>query len=576
MSSSIRRLSLLLLAAAALLPAAAMAGERIVGGHPAARTYPHQGLLEIDFGVAGQARCAGSLVAARYMVTAAHCMSNQGNPPQHIDVTLGSSDVAGKAPNFIAVSYLVNPNYTGDPGGGSDVALLKLDKAADFDQVRLLRPADTAMWQPGTTATVIGWGKQEDDQPVSDQLLEVQVPVFSDAACDADFQAASAPAGFFKPLTMVCAGGKEGRDSCQGDSGGPMLVPDGARFAIAGVVSFGAVLSNGDGCANGLPGIYTRIAADPLNGWIRSNIPQVEIDPSPAQPEPGQPVALRASGNNPINGAYTSYAWDLDNDGLFDDASGPDASITPARGLHTVGVLASRLEGTDPQRDREVRRIDLDARFRSPVSFANSLITVVEGQPITLVVNKSGGGSGAANVTPTAGTATLGVDIGTSAPAAVSFGSAETTHTITIPTVDDKLVEQPETFRLDLTNFGGDLLPGSPGQVNVTINDNDVVPKIKALTKSAKVKKGKITLKGSLNTPATVTLGLTSSNGRTVYAAARKKITKAGTFSVTVKLRKAATKALRKKRTVKARAVYAVFDGDDLLDSKVVKFTLKR
>jgi secreted trypsin-like serine protease len=567
------------MALAAVLPATAAAapavGSRIVGGHPASRSYPYQALLEIDYGVAGTARCAGSLLAARYILTAAHCMNNQGNPPGGIDVTLGQSDVTGKSPNFSGVAFVVEPNYGGDPGGGFDAALIRLDKAADFEQVRLLRPTNTSLWQPGTTATVIGWGKTDDNQAVSNQLLEVQVPIFADTSCEADFTAAQAPAGFFKPQTMVCAGGKDGKDSCQGDSGGPLLVPDGERFALAGVVSFGAVLSNGDGCANGLPGIYSRISVDPLNAWIRSQIPQVEIDASPAEPEPDQTVSLTAAANNP-NGAYSTFEWDLDNDGAFDDATGATTSLVTPKGVHTVGVRASRLDAADPQRDREIRRIDLDARFRSPVSFPAPAISVVEGQPVTVVVNKGGGGTGTVNVTPTGDSAVLGADVGATAPTALTFANGQPTQTITIPTVDDHEVEAAESFRLDLTNFTGDLLPGSPGQVVVTITDNDVVPKIKALAKSGKTKSGKVKMKFSISAPATVTLGLTSTNGRTVYAAARKKFTKKGTFTVTLKLKKAGTRALRKKRTIKARGVYAIFEGDDLIDSKVVRFTLKR
>jgi secreted trypsin-like serine protease len=584
MSLRRRRLTGLLLAAAALLPATAAAAEdaRIVGGAKASRAYPHQALLKArrpaEGGGEWVGRCGGSLVAARYIVTAAHCLSVEGASPATIEVTLGSADVAGTAPNFQAVQWWSHPQYGTRPGDGYDVALIQLNKAADHEQLRLLRPADTAMWSPGTTATLIGWGWTDDQADKgfqSDQLLEVQVPIYSDGGCTSDFQAARAPADFFVPLTMVCAGGKDGKDSCSGDSGGPLLVPDGARFAMAGIVSFGAAFQDANGnvysCAEGVPGVYSRVAADPLNNWVRSMIPQVEIDASPAQPEPGQPVALTAAGSV----AYEKYEWDLDNDGTFGDVTGPTASYTPELGTRTIAVRATR--GSGDQRDQETRRIDIEARYRSPVAFAAPAITVTEGRPVAIAVNKTGGGTGAFTITPSSGTAMIGnVDAQITSALTLGFTGEQLTQTVTIPTVDDRLVEPPETFTLDLGGHTGGLVPGTPTNLIVTIADNDVTPKITAFTSTAKRKRGKVTLKYRINTGATVRLGITDPRGRVVYASMRKRHAKAGTYSTTVKLKRSATAKLRRARTLKARAIYAIMEGDDLIDSRIRKLSIKR
>ena len=56
----------------------------------------------------------------------------------------------------------------------------------------------------------------------------------------------------------------------------------------------------------------------------------------PATPLPGDSIVLTSYSADP-DGPLVSQAWDLDNDGLFDDAQGPSASVSfPAAGDHTV------------------------------------------------------------------------------------------------------------------------------------------------------------------------------------------------------------------------------------------------
>jgi len=586
------RLTGLCLAVAAVVPATAAAaapapeaGARIVGGQPASRAYPYAALLKLTFpNLSGSARCGGSLVAARYVVTAAHCLEVEDKKPTSIDVTLGSTS-ASAPPNFTANPALArsHPSYgTSGPGGGYDVAVLQLNQAADFEQLRVLRPGEANLWQAGTTATVIGWGMTDDPNQggtSSDTLREVQIPVFSDQSCTSDFQSAGAPNGFFAPLTMVCAGGKDGKDSCQGDSGGPLLVPDGGRFALAGLVSFGAVLKdqnqNQYSCAEGLPGVYSRVGVDPLNAFIRQNVPQVEIDAEPALPEPGQTVSLKAVGTNPT-APYEIYEWDLDGDGEFDDATGTSASVVTPRGITGVGVRATRA-GVTSQRDREIRRLDLDARFRSPVSFAAATLQVTEGQPLTVLVNKAGQGAGGVTVGATTGTAAIGgVDVGGAPATPLTFAEGQASQTITIPTIDDRLVEATETFRLDLSSYGGDLLPGSPTQLSVTILDNDAAARIRGRTRSAKVRRGRIRLRYTITRPATVLVGVTARRGRTVYAARKRRHARRGTYTTSVRLTRAGRAALRRHRTVSGRALYAVVSGDTFGSTKILKFSLRR
>lgn len=62
----------------------------------------------------------------------------------------------------------------------------------------------------GATATVIGWGRTGENQPVSDELRKVNLPILSQEECD--------QAGYQKQRiteNMFCAGYLEGeRDAC--------------------------------------------------------------------------------------------------------------------------------------------------------------------------------------------------------------------------------------------------------------------------------------------------------------------------------------------------------------------------
>lgn len=340
-----RPATLLALALLALLtwcaPAAtAQISPQIVGGTPASGgEYPAQALV---YQPADGAFCGGTLIGARQVLTAAHCVVDGSGNPLGLDafeVYLGENDLTAltNSEKYSATGVEVHEDYASDASGhGNDVAMLTLDRDAEGDpgnpgvtRLALIGPDQASLWDQGTAATIVGWGNTAAGGNPSTDLLEAEVPIVADDDCQLDYVAAGIP---IDPETMVCAG--DGiHDTCQGDSGGPLMVPDGADLVLAGVVSFG------EGCADpNFPGVYTRLGAPPLNAWVRGRLNSVDFSQA-GSATAGQPVSFTATAGPGVS----DFIWDFNGDGLV-DASGASVSQT----FPTAGARLVVVEATDP------------------------------------------------------------------------------------------------------------------------------------------------------------------------------------------------------------------------------------
>ena len=221
----------------------AVLAERIVGG-TVVPPGKHPQVVSLQYRCSATSwchYCGGTIVAKRYVLSAAHCAPQPDERAVYGCTDLRSSDCVS-----VSIRRATQPPEFSSVVGGWDVSIVDLRAEVDLTPVEL-------NWDPAIetgTAVVVGWGvTSEDATSGSPVLREVEVPLLSLNSCNVDY------AGLFTlGETHLCAGLEEGgKDSCFGDSGGP-LFRKGTKVQL-GTVSFG------EGCARPrAPGIYGRMS----------------------------------------------------------------------------------------------------------------------------------------------------------------------------------------------------------------------------------------------------------------------------------------------------------------------------
>jgi len=257
-----------------------MGGTEVLG----TRQYPWQMSLATSRrgGMFYQHRCGASLLAEKWVLTAAHCVFalRRRRRRRKLYVMGGFLHMNERetAQIFDIEAYIIHERFV-PRLYEQDIALLRLATPAVYSPSLLpvclpqpthyrRRERDEA--NIGRRATLTGWGRKWNRGPLSRQLEMVELPIISNRMC-MDWYNSSGSRQFIPASTFLCAGFPEGKmDACSGDSGGPLIVPrsDG-RAEVLGVVSWGI----GCGVA-GRPGVYSRVSQ--FVPWIKRKMMEYE------------------------------------------------------------------------------------------------------------------------------------------------------------------------------------------------------------------------------------------------------------------------------------------------------------
>lgn len=220
----------------------ALSEGRIVGGVAAtAGQAPYQ--VSLLYG--GRHFCGGTIVSARWIITAAHCVD--GTSVSQISIRYNTLTQGSGGQVIKSKTIIKHQDYNSNTID-NDIAAIELAEAMTLGQTNAqLVPVVESGSDPasGADAIISGWGALKEGGSSPSALQIVTVPIVGRDQCNANYGAGMITDGMF------CAGvSGGGKDACQGDSGGPVIV--GGK--LAGAVSWGY------GCARpNYPGVYARV-----------------------------------------------------------------------------------------------------------------------------------------------------------------------------------------------------------------------------------------------------------------------------------------------------------------------------
>lgn len=276
-------------------PLARDAQAAIVGGKPAHAAY-HGISVAIFQTLDGQPKhvCGGTLINETQVLTAGHCVVAR-DPGGHVlspftpgqisefAVLIGSPELSPASQLQPISAISLHPKFSGHLD--YDAALLTLAAPGQSEEsktainLQLDKKGQKSLVKAGKSFDIVGWGNTEkinfrSSQGLglpsasggSDALLSVRLKVMSNATCEKTYDARlleldpDREPQQWVSQSKFCMEPTINKDSCFGDSGGGVFSRRGTSVTLVGITSSGL------GCADGFPGIYTRVSM--LHDWL--------------------------------------------------------------------------------------------------------------------------------------------------------------------------------------------------------------------------------------------------------------------------------------------------------------------
>uniref|UniRef100_A0A182QP48 Peptidase S1 domain-containing protein n=1 Tax=Anopheles farauti TaxID=69004 RepID=A0A182QP48_9DIPT len=222
---------------------------RIVGGMDAVTgQFPYQVSLtsrqKLHF-------CGGAIIGDRWILTAAHCLTDR--KPEAVIAVVGALTHARGGKNFDVQQFILHPNFN-QWTQQNDIAIVRTRLSFQFNTI--VFPVKMARdYTPANRAVLAsGWGMKSMSVPIpADHLQYVALRTIGNEECSQRFVNLK---NREVTASNLCTYSRNAQGTCMGDSGGP-LVNDGE---LVGLVSWGIP------CAVGYPDVYVRVAS--YRAWI--------------------------------------------------------------------------------------------------------------------------------------------------------------------------------------------------------------------------------------------------------------------------------------------------------------------